>query len=475
VRTTTQDNLILATDSYKVSHHMQYPEGTTAMFDYAESRGGRFDKVMFFGLQYFLLHYLSKPVTYGDVAEAADLCAAHFGTKEYFPRKGWLRVVDRHGGKLPIRIRALPEGVVVPTRTPLFTVQSLDPELYWLVSWVEGLLQKIWYPTTVATLDFHTRLELFKRRSRTMSAPLEGLEWQLHDFGYRGASSDESAKIGGAAALVNFRGTDTLPALTMLRDYYGEPCAGFSIAASEHSTMTILGPEGEESQMRRMIEQFGHQPIFACVSDSYDLFDAVERVWGDSLRSEVRNMNAVLVVRPDSGDPVRIVRDTVLALDSRFGSTTNSEGFKVLNKVRVIQGDGIAHDGSIGRILDAVIGHGFSAENVAFGMGGGRLQMMNRDTQQFAIKCSAAIVDGVPRAVFKQPKTDMGKSSKAGFLDVVSSPSGVQALAMPYGEYHPDSLLRLVYDAGEVIQEDSLATIRERADEHFAQYHRFGG
>lgn len=466
----TQNNLILATDSYKVTHWMQYPEGMTAMFDYAESRGGKHDKVMFFGLQYLLLHYLSKRITFAEVAEAAEICKQHFGTNEFFPRKGWLRVIDRWGGRLPLRIRALPEGTVVPTRTPLFTVESMDPELPWLVSWVEGLLLKVWYPTTVATLDFFTKLEMFKRREKTMDDPWAGLELQLHDFGYRGASSDETAMLGGGAALVNFKGTDTLPALLFLRDYYMEPCAGFSIAASEHSTMTILGPEGEAQQMKRMIEKFGHQPIFACVSDSYDLFNAVENIWGDQLRDDVQKMNAVLVVRPDSGNPVEIVRWTVNKLAEKFGYTVNGKGYKVLNKVRVIQGDGIDHDGAIPAILDAIIEDGFSAENVAFGMGAGRLQKLNRDTYKLALKCSAAVVDGQERPVYKNPKTDLGKRSQSGCLDVIQGSNGeFLTVETPFGRPHPFSVMRTVYETGTVLVKEPLRLIRERADAFFRE------
>lgn len=473
MRTQTQENLILATDSYKVSHHRQYPKGMTAMFDYMESRGGKHPETLFFGLQYILLHYLTKRVTHQDVDEAAPLLMQHFGTGELFPEAGWRTVVDKYEGRIPLRIRALPEGTVVDTGTPLFTVECVADEedkLFWLVSWFEGLLQKVWFPTTVATEDFYTKLEIYRRLVATCDNPDAEIGFKLHDFGYRGVSSDESARIGGAAALVNFLGTDTLQALTLLRDYYGEPCAGFSIAASEHSTMTILGPEGEEEQMRRMISEFGHLPIFACVSDSYDLFEAVSGKWGGTLKEAVLTMPAVLVVRPDSGDPVEIVFEVVRKLDESFGHTVNSKGFKVLNKVRVIQGDGIRHDGVIGRILDRIIEAGYSAENVAFGMGGGRVQQMDRDTQRFAIKCCAAIVDGEERAVRKEPKTDPGKRSKGGYLDVIHGWAGLETVVMPYGQAHPNSALAVVFEMGEVLVEHSLADIRARVAREFEMF-----
>lgn len=469
----TGSNLILATDSYKVSHWRQYPREDgkprmTYMSDYFTSRGGKYKYIQFIGLQYYLIAFLSKRISKRDVDEASVIFAAHFGNASYFPYDGWMKVVTKYNGRLPIRIRALPEGMVVPVQTPLFVVESMDPELFWLVSWVEGILQKVWYPTTVATADFHTKLELWKRAVKTQDNP--NVDFQLHDFGYRGASSDESAAIGGGAALLNFLGTDTVPALTHLMAYYGaELVPGFSIAASEHSTMTTWGltAKGEKAAFLNMIHEFGKGPIFACVSDSRNIFDAVSKTWGEELRAEVVAMPATLVIRPDSGDPVEIVTEIVRLLDQQFGSTINGKGYKVLNKVRVIQGDGIGHDGVIGQILDSIIALGFSSENVAFGMGGGRLQKFDRDTQKFAIKCSLAEIDGELVEVFKDPVTDPGKKSHKGYVDVIYDEDGEAVTIDGLRGPHPDSLMSVCFEHGVVLIEEKWADIRARAQAEF--------
>jgi nicotinamide phosphoribosyltransferase len=471
MRTVTEKNLVLHTDSYKIGHHFQYPPGMTYMQDYLESRGGFHPGTIFFGLQYILLRYLSKRVTMEDVQEAHELLAQHFGTDEFFPFDGWKRVVRRWGGRIPIRIRAVPEGGYYPIHTPLIRVESLDPELLWMVSWFEGLLQKVWYPTTVATLDFFTKIDMLSALETSSDRPMDDINFMLHDFGYRGVSSEESAEIGGAAALVNFRGTDTLPALELLRDYYGAKGAvGFSIAAMEHSTVTTWTRAGEVEAFRNMLRRTNKYPLRAIVIDSYDAYNAVSNIIGEQLRTEVENINGVLVVRPDSGDPVAIVSDIAYRLDQKFGSTVNSKGYKVLNKVKIIQGDGINHNGVISEIIDRLMLGGYSAANVAFGMGGGRLQDMTRDTQKFAIKCSLGIVDGGLREVYKDPITDPGKESLRGGVDTIDGFFEPQAVSGLGTEPDPRSIMRTVYETGDVPVEDTIDAIRDRADRAFDRW-----
>ncbi len=233
-------NTILLTDSYKMSHWQQYEPGTTEVFSYFESRGGRFSEVMFFGLQYIIDRYLTRKITMADIDEAAALCTEHFGSDTLFNRKGWERIVYIHGGRLPLRIRAVPEGTVVGVSNVLMTAENIDPQLPWLTNVMETLLSQVWYPSTVATLSHATRKMILSYLERTGDTSL--IDFKLHDFGFRGASSVESAGIGGGAHLVNFKGTDTVPALTFLRDWYGaETAAGFSVPASEHSTITSWG------------------------------------------------------------------------------------------------------------------------------------------------------------------------------------------------------------------------------------------
>lgn len=458
--------LVLNTDSYKTSHWLQYPPGTTTVFSYIEARGGTLPYTVFFGLQALLKEYFTKPVTADDLVLAAEVCAAH-GVP--FNREGWQHIVDAHGGRLPVRIRAVPEGTVVPVSHALVTIENTDPACYWLTSFLETALLRVWYPTTVATHSHATRRIIADALDRTGDPA--GLPFKLHDFGARGVSSLESALLGGMAHLVNFQGTDTMTALLGARVYYGEPMAGFSIPAAEHSTITSWGRDGEAAAYRNMLKQFGKPgALLAVVSDSYDLDAAVTRLWGGELRDEVIASGATVVIRPDSGDPTTLVLRTVRSLDAAFGSDVNAKGFKVLRHVRVIQGDGITRE-SIASILAALIGAGYSADNVAFGQGGALLQQVNRDSLGFAMKASAAEVNGEWRDVFKAPITDLTKRSKAGRLTLlhqgdafatvrIGSPGHQQALADGATE-----ALRTVFENGRLLVDDSFAAIRARAAE----------
>jgi len=317
-----QRNLILDTDSYKASHWLQYPPNTTGMYSYFESRGGRYGSTVFFGLQYLLLEYLQGSVfTKADIDEAAAFMAKH---GEPFNLEGWQALLNAHGGKLPIRIKAVPEGAVVPTHSVLLTVESTDPEFFWLVSWLETKLVRLWYPITVASQGFHIKRTILEYLDETSDDPAGEIGFKLHDFGARGISSSESAGIGGMAHLVNFLGSDTVEGVRYANHYYDADMAGFSIPASEHSTITMWGREREFEAYRNMVKQFAKPgALFACVSDSYDLWNVIENAWGGQLREELEKSNATLVVRPDSGHPASVVLQTLQALERKVGTSTN--------------------------------------------------------------------------------------------------------------------------------------------------------
>jgi nicotinamide phosphoribosyltransferase len=456
-------NLLLRTDSYKVSHWMQYPPGTQTVFSYIESRGGLFSHSLFFGLQAYLREYLQTPVTRDDVDEAAALMAVH---GEPFNREGWLRLIEKHGGLMPVRIRAVPEGSVLPVHNVLATIENTDPEFFWVTSFLETeLLRAIWYPTTVATVSAAAKTTLLRYLEATCDDPQGQIAFKLHDFGARGVSSLESAALGGMAHLVNFMGTDTLSALLAARRYYDCDVAGFSIPAAEHSTITGWGREHEADAYRNMVAQFGKPgAIFAVVSDSYDIFNACARLWGDALREQVIRSGATLVVRPDSGDPAETTLKVAQILAERFGTTTNAKGFRVLNNVRIIQGDGVTLD-SLRLCLSNFFHNGFSAENIAFGMGGGLLQQVNRDTMQWAMKCSAMQVDGEWRDVYKAPVGDTSKTSKKGRLVLAASADGEVRTQRAEQVLEPGQvdLLETVYENGRIVRESSFEGIRELA------------
>jgi nicotinamide phosphoribosyltransferase len=300
------------------------------------------------------------------------------------------------------------------------------------------------------------------------------LPFKLHDFGARGVSSAESAALGGAAHLVNFMGTDTISGVMAARAYYHEPMAGYSIPAAEHSTITSWGREREVDAYRNMLTRFARPgAIVAVVSDSYDIYRAIREHWGGALRAEVIASGATVVIRPDSGDPVAVVHQCLELLDEAFGHTLNSKGYRVLNHVRVIQGDGI-NPTSIRAILERVTSAGYATDNVAFGMGGALLQQLNRDTQKFALKCSAARVAGAWIDVYKDPVTDKGKQSKRGRMTLLrqrdlgtyrtvsipASAASLAELALPDGF---DDALCTVWENGQLISDQRFADIRSRA------------
>lgn len=465
------DNLLLNTDSYKASHWLQYPPDTDATFFYVESRGGSYDRTLFFGLQAILKEYLARPVSHLDVDEARDFFAGH---GEPFNAAGWRRIVDVHGGRLPLRIRAVPEGSVVPTHHALVTIESTDPQAAWVPSYLETMLLRLWYPVTVATISWHARQTIRQFLERTSDEVDAQLPFKLHDFGSRGVSSNESAALGGAAHLVNFLGTDTIAGVLAARAYYDEPMAGFSIPAAEHSTITSWGRERELDAYRNMLTQFARPgAIVAVVSDSYDIYHAIREHWGRSLREEVIRSGATLVVRPDSGDPVEVVHRCLELLDESFGHVVNGKGYKVLKHVRLIQGDGI-NPTSLRAILERVTSAGYATDNLAFGMGGGLLQQLNRDTQKFALKCSAARVGGQWIDVWKEPVTDKGKQSKRGRMTLLRASDGsawrtvqlspeatdLSALAIPDGY---EDALETVWENGRLIRDQRFADVRARA------------
>jgi nicotinamide phosphoribosyltransferase len=459
-------NPILNTDSYKASHYLQYPPEASAMFSYIESRGGRYDRTLFFGLQMLIKEYLCRPITAEMIEQAKAFFTAH---GEPFNETGWRHIVEHHGGYLPVRIRAVPEGSVVPTHNVLVTVECDDPQVFWLASYLETMLLRVWYPITVATQSWHLR-KTIRAYLEKSSDDLTQLPFKLHDFGARGVSSAESAAIGGSAHLVSFMGSDTVLGVVAANHYYNEPMAAFSVPAAEHSTITAWGRERETDAFRNMIAKFGKPgAIVSVVSDSYDLFAALE-AWGTDLKQAVLDSGGTLVIRPDSGDPLTIVLQTMRSLEASFGSTVNGKGRRVLNHVRVIQGDGVNPD-SIEAILAGMDKAGFAADNIVFGMGGALLQQINRDTQRFAMKCSAIRLGDEWHDVRKDPVTDAGKRSMKGRLTLlVNRHTGEYRTATQplvwddrtvEGDW--DEALVTVFDSGKLLVDVAFSEVRKRA------------
>lgn len=459
---------IVRTDSYKLSQWLQYPKDTTHISSYIESRGGEKESV-FFGLQAFIKQYMMTPITLADIDRAELIVTAH-GLP--FNRAGWEIIVNEYSGMLPLEIEAVPEGTVMETHNVQVQIVNTDPRLFWLTSYVEtAMLRGIWYPSTVATKSRKMKKFIAAALHKTSDVPVDDqIMFKLHDFGARGASSAETAMLGGMSHLINFMGTDTVEALIGAMEYYNTAAMpGFSIPASEHSTITSWGgPAGEVAAFENMINTFaGPGKLYACVSDSYDIYAATRDLWGGVLKDKVIAAGGTLVIRPDSGDPETVPVEVVGILMDRFGYTVNSKGYKVLpSSVRVIQGDGI-NEHSLPKILDNMIAAGYSIDNIAFGMGGGLLQAWNRDTLKYAMKASARLdTAGVWHDVFKDPISDRGKVSKKGRLGLVYECGighcGYRTVAKDIADKR-GNLLRTVYRNGELLVEDTFESVRARA------------
>ncbi|KAI8870877.1 nicotinamide phosphoribosyltransferase [Ramicandelaber brevisporus] len=445
-------------DSYKVSHPFEYPDAAKMVaygeFRAAMDRDPLDQRIVFYGIRHIIDNYIAVQWTHADIKQLDKFFETHnagFSKFEY-PRDLFVRIVEEHNGYFPVKIQALPEGSVIYPHVPVYQITASD-EFARLVTYLETILTMVWYPSTVATLSRRSRTRIQRSFTETVDDSLHDmlLPSRLHDFGFRGCTSVEQSMIGGAAHLLSFEGSDTMSAAFYAQFTLnnGNPVAN-SIPATEHSVMTSYRTEREA--ILRMIEKYGDK-VFACVMDSYDYANALNEVL-PSIAAEKVAKGGFMVLRPDSGDPVETVMMALRAADKVFGHTVNSKGFKVLNGCGVIQGDGINYK-VIDNILDAATKEGYAAQNIAFGMGGGLLQKVNRDTMSFATKlCHVLYKDGSTRDVMKFPLTDGGKISLPGEFAVYSStsePHIPQVYPTEAGSQGDgENLLKVVYDCGPV-------------------------
>lgn len=526
-----KNNLLLQTDVYKFDHAAQYAKGTTKVYSYfcprkASKEYG--DQVIFFGLQYYLDKYLTKPVTKADVDEFKEISSSILGP-DAINYSRYYALADL--GYLPIKIKAIPEGERVGVRNALFTIQNTHPDFFWLVNYIETLLLKVWYPTTVATISNSYRRLCDKYADITCDNKGH-LPFQIHDFGYRAVSSEESAGIGGAAHLLNFMGTDTTAGVKFLKDHYhGQYPIGLSVPASEHSVMCSFSKENDDlDAIRNMLTTYP-KGIVSIVSDSYDFWKAVG-YFTNELKDLVLSREGKTVVRPDSGDPVTLLcgyaiydtdisptfnqhdyrweggpfqlyeiadegythlryKDKLFKIETAwcydyeehylkpvdipvveqkglievlwesFGGTVNSKGYKVLNdKIGAIYGDAIYFERAE-EIFKRLAQKGFASSNVVFGVGGILLQCSTRDTFGFSLKAAYTEVNGEPRAVMKDPKTDSSKRSHKGLLSVVRNGWGIyQTLEDVTSDEENIGELQTVYANGKVLRKFTLEELR---------------
>lgn len=486
-----RNNLILNTDSYKTTQWCQYPDGMTNLYSYVEARGSDlgFTRVVMFGLQAIIKKFMCAQVTKRDVKRADKFITRHIGP-DIFNRKGWDYIVEKHNGFLPLRVRALPEGTVVPLRMVMASVEATDDECAWLVSLFEDLFLQMWYSCTVATIsmEIHELARPFAVRTVDDESIQGWLNFLLNDFGFRGASSVESAEIGGMAHLLSSIGTDNMRAIAALYDFYNldedddASMPGFSVIASEH-TVTCSNSDadarddrGALEKMVSILEQRGKkathwsQAIVACVADTYDVFRFAERV-GTDYKDRIAQSGGRFVVRPDSGNPLEVPIQVIEILLDKFGYTVNSKGFKVLPEyIRVLQGDGVNSE-SIKQILTTLEEKGISTENIIFGMGGALLQHCDRDWLKFAMKGSARkMADGKWYDVFKDPITDSVKRSKKGRVTTFKDSAGVYFTdRIAEDQIAPNrnavDQMVLIYENGRLLVDEDFGAIKARMAE----------
>jgi len=463
-------NLLLATDCYKMGHMQQYAPGTSKIYSYLQARKPN-ENTLFFGLQYYLKKYLQTPITPENVEEFMDISNGLLGNTSndvYIKLKNLQSL-----GYIPLRIKAVPEGSNIPTRNVLLTMTNTVPGYHWVVGLFESLLLKLWYPITVATYSKQLK-EIVSNYSKATCESSGMLPFQVHDFGYRGVSSEETAAIGGAAHLVNFEGTDTVPAVKFIKDYYHTTNVGKSVPASEHSIMCSFGEAGELEAFKHMLETYP-TGIVSIVVDTYNIW----RVLGEyipKLKSTILNRPGKVVIRPDSGDQYRILLGNpdgqnleerlgvFESLAVTLGSYKNAKGYEVLHpNVGVIYGEGFTKE-RMHQVLGGMKRQGWAADNLVMGIGGILLQNHNRDEFGFAIKATYAEINNTPTNIYKDPITDPGKKSHTGLMRLVKRAGG-------HGWYYTteDNIsweqektgeLQTVFEDGKILRETTFEEIR---------------
>lgn len=464
--------LFVLTDSYKLAHPFLYPDASK-MVAYGSFRRSyeksEDQRILFYGMRYMIETYFNRQWTEQDVFESEAFFSTHLdGFLPFpFPKELFLKFIRENNGYFPIKLQALPEGSVIYPHTPVFQLTAQTPYAN-LVTFLESLLNTIWYPTTVATLSRRCR-DIIEAAFEKSTDPefFDTITNKLRDFGFRGCTSVEQAILGGSAHLVNFTGSSTLSAAfyAQYRWNKGRPLAT-CIPGTEHSVMTSHASEKEA--ILKLISTFG-AGVFACVMDSYDYAHALEKLL-PQVASHKLEKGGVMVLRPDSGDPIETVLMALRAAEKVFGVDINSKGYKVLRGCSVVQGDGIGYD-SIYLILDAVLEEGFSAQSITFGMGGGLLQKVDRDTMSFATKLSyREDLEGLPHYIAKLPKTDPSKASLPGYFRICSDASGLPTIYPKIDDTEmPEDILKTVYDHGPVLYIfDDFDTIRKRASEQWS-------
>lgn len=481
---------ILMKDGYKVGHKFQYPEDTEFVysnFTPRKSRVNGIDSIIFFGLQYFIKQYLTIYFNKNFFSSPKkDVVAEYKRRIENYLGKGSItyeHIEQLHDlGYLPLKIKAVPEGTVVPCGVPCLTIINTDKRFFWLTNMFETIMSNVlWKACTSATTAFEYRKNFEKYASIT-GGNKDFVKWQGHDFSFRGMSGLEDAMISGAAHLLSFYGTDTIPAIDFLERFYNadsdKEIVGGSVPATEHSVMFMGLPENEVDTFKRLINEVYPTGILSIVSDTWDFWNVVDNIL-PKIKDDIMKRNGKVVIRPDSGEPWKIICGDNGSLNSTvrkgaierlweiFGGRVNEKGFKELdNHIGLIYGDSITLD-SQWKILDELCMKGFASTNVVLGIGSYTYQYVTRDTFGFVMKATWGQTKsrgGFP--IFKDPKTSMGsKTSHRGLLNVVRGDDGIlHCIQNCTKEQEEFGELKTVFLNGKWISNQSLSEIRQRLE-----------
>ncbi|WP_435313484.1 nicotinate phosphoribosyltransferase [Cellulophaga fucicola] len=479
-------NPLLYTDGYKVDHRRQYPEGTTLVYSNWTPRKSRIeaiDEIVFFGLQYFIKKYIIEDFNTNFFGKPKDEIAKKYSRRinNYLGPNavGIKHIEDLHDlGYLPMVIKALPEGSSVPIRVPMMTMYNTLPEFFWLTNYFETILSTtIWMPCTSATIAKQYRGILDKYAEETSSTP-EFVDWQGHDFSMRGIAGMEAAVMSASAHLLSFSGTDTIPCIDFLEEYYNAnsdtELIGGSVAATEHSVMCMGTNTGEQETFKRLITEVYPNGIVSIVSDTWDLWKVLTE-YLPNLKEEVLARDGKVVIRPDSGDPADIIcgnpngkteeekKGVIELLWEIFGGQTNSKGYKELDShIGAIYGDSITTERATD-ICERLKQKGFASTNVVLGIGSFTYQYNTRDTFGFAMKATYGEVNGEGREIFKDPITDDGtKKSAKGLLKVEKKNDVFTLTDSVSWDEEKTGELKVVFKDGKLLVDDSLQNIRNR-------------
>lgn len=478
----------LLCDFYKVSHKNQYPKGTETVYSTWTARTSRLEnmnEVVAFGFQAFIKEYLIDYFNEHFFSRTREEVAAEYRRVLQYAlgvqSPDATHIEELHDlGYMPIRIKAIKEGTLVPVKVPMLTIENTKPEFFWLTNYLETLMScQLWMPATSATLAFEYR-KILEKYGRETNGDTSGVPFQGHDFSMRGMSSLEAAKGSGGGHLLSFTGTDTIPAILYLEDYYGanmeKELVGTSIPATEHSVMCAHGKD-EMASYKYLINEVYPSGFVSIVSDTWDLWSVLNVVIR-GLKEDILARDGRVVIRPDSGDPVKIIcgdpesdnefsrKGVIEILWEIFGGTMTKKGYKQLDShIGAIYGDAITL-GRCREICEKLAAKGFASTNMVYGIGSYTYQYNTRDTFGFALKSTFTIVNGEERKIYKDPVTDSGnfKKSQTGLVLVTEEDGRIDYIdnlsVAEYQSKEAADLLETVFEDGKLLRDQTLAEIR---------------